>query len=496
MAGYKERIAKGFAINIVMAFAIAILGYLTRIILAKNLSLKEYGLFYAVFSFVSFFNLFRDLGVGATSIKMISSYAASKNKKEIKTTFLSALLFQGTIVVIISLLLMVFADYLSLNFFKGDAFFVIIFLALSYIFSLTQDITSALSSGFQNMFYANISEFLRHVVIIFILLIGINYNRTAVLPAFAYFIVMLLLPILHLRIVLKFMPDFFRIASGNKIAKIKDMLKFAFPILISSIGGMLIAYSDTIMITYYKTLEDVGIYNAAIPISMILWYFGNSIAAIMLPVISEMWQKKQKEYVREGIALLHKYSFAAIIPFALLFVSFPEIIIRILFGEKYLGAALALQILSVGAIMYNIAIINANILVGLGKPKINSKIMIFAAIFNISLNTVLIPRYGIAGAATSTATSYFLIFVLNTINLKRLTNAKIPLMQYAKTIVGGLIFLGVLTYLKNAIQMSLYPKAAIITTISLLIYSGYLVLVKVIDLDEVKEISSRILKRS
>ncbi len=494
MKGYKERIFKGFAINIIMAFSIAVLGYLTRIILAKNLSLKEYGLFYAVFSFVSFFNLFRDLGIGVTSIRAISAGLARGDRKDVKTTILSALFFQTSIIAVIAIMLIIFSGYLSVNFFKENATLVIIFIALSYLFSISQDVTSSIASGFQSMFFAGISEFLRHTLIVIVLLFGLSFNKTAVLPAFAYFIVMLILPFLHVRILLWLMPDFFTIKAGKKINKLKNMLRFAFPVLLSSIGGMMIAYSDTIMLTYFKTLEDVGLYNVAIPISMIIWYFGNSIAAIMLPVISEMWQKKQKAYVKEGISLLHKYSFAAIVPIALGFIAFPEEIIKLLFGDKYLGAKTALQILSFGAIMYNVAIINSNILVGIGKPQINSKIMLFGASFNIISNLIMIPRFGILGAAITTATSYTIIFLLNTFNVRKITKSHLPLMQYAKIMVGGAVFLGIIKLLKGTMPLNLYFEAIIVLAIASLGYLGYLLIVRVVSMTELKDLSSRVLK--
>jgi O-antigen/teichoic acid export membrane protein len=489
---YKRKIIRGFAISFSMAFAIAIIGYLTRMIFARNLTLKEYGLFYAVFSFVTFFNLFRDFGLNNTSIKFISDHLAKNDRKGIKTTIMTSFLTQFAIVSAISLGLIFSASYLSEHYFKMDAFYVILFMALSYFVSINQDITSTICSAFQNMFYANLSEFLRYVVIIIIFLAGSSFYKSASFVAFIYFISMFVLFFLHYTILKKFLPYFFEIKTQNKTKKLKQMLKFAFPIMISSVGGMIITYSSTMMLTYFKGLEDVALYNAAMPIAMILWYFGSSVTGIVLPVISEMWQKKEKEYVKEGISLLNKYCFALIIPFALVFVAFPEIIIRILFGEKFIAAANSLRILSIGAIVYNIGIINSFILVGIGKPKVNSYVMLFAAVFNVVFNILLIPKFGIAGAAATTATSYALIFVLNTYNLKKITRFKFGPVNYLKIFFGGFIFLASVYFLKKYLEMNAYVEAIVVCLISFSIYFAYLFLAKIIKIEEVKDIISRI----
>ena len=50
------------------------LAYLIRIILARNLSIEGYGLFYAVFTFIVFFSLFKDIGLRNAGVKFIAEY--------------------------------------------------------------------------------------------------------------------------------------------------------------------------------------------------------------------------------------------------------------------------------------------------------------------------------------------------------------------------------------------------------------------------------------
>ena len=63
MANYTKKAIKGAGITLIMSILAAVVAYVTRIILARNLGPYEYGLFSAVFTFIIFLLFFRDLGL-------------------------------------------------------------------------------------------------------------------------------------------------------------------------------------------------------------------------------------------------------------------------------------------------------------------------------------------------------------------------------------------------------------------------------------------------
>ena len=69
----KQTINSTFFVSIFGIISI-ILAYSLRIILAKNLSLEDFGLFYAVFSFVSLFLFFEGFGTSTALVKFISQF--------------------------------------------------------------------------------------------------------------------------------------------------------------------------------------------------------------------------------------------------------------------------------------------------------------------------------------------------------------------------------------------------------------------------------------
>lgn len=63
----------------------------------------------------------------------------------------------------------------------------------------------------------------------------------------------------------------------------------------------------------------------------------------------------------------------------------------------------------------------SNDIAGRGKPELNMYLSIFNVLFNLSLNVVLIPKYGLNGALSATIT-YFVSFVVKIFLYKKVTN--------------------------------------------------------------------------
>ena len=92
-------------------------------------------------------------------------------------------------------------------------------------------------------------------------------------------------------------------------------------------------------------------------------------------------------------------------PIFIMLVFQPDFFIRFLYGEDYSGASFPLVILAFG-VMINISVgLVGMILNGIDRPRLTLISDLIGAIFNIVLNVILIPIFGILGAAVATSTS-------------------------------------------------------------------------------------------
>lgn len=497
MANYTKKALKGVSIFFIMSLLAGFIGYLVRLVFARNLTQADYGLFYAVFAFYGMLLIFRDIGLREASVKYISEFNAKKKYGMIKgiiwITFITHLIVSIVILGVIFLL----SDNISMNLFHTQGAKIVLFLlAGMFVLRAVENIFYFTYQGFQKFHFNSLIEFTRMSLVLVLVFIGFMYSKSIVVACLAYILAHILENLVLVPLFLKTFPKFFKVKAVLSTDLFKKLLFFGMPVMIGLVGSMIITYVDTIAITYFMTLEDVALYQVAMPTAKLLLYFTVTISLVVLPMSSELWTRKLKKKLVMGMDILYRYSFFMVIPFALLMFAFPDIIIRVFFGQKYVEASLVLQILALAGIIYTVAFINSNVISGIGRPKENTKIILFAAVFNLVLDVILVPKMGIEGAAIATFLSYLLMLVLTALKMKSIVDVHAPWMHWLKNFFAGFIFLAFMYYAKNRITFfGDFTEMIIVGLAGCLVYLLLSIALKVIDLKEIKGIISYAVKK-
>ena len=181
---------------------------------------------------------------------------------------------------------------------------------------------------------------------------------------------------------------------------------------------------------------------------------------------------------------MYKYVLLVIMPFAALLFSFPELILKILFGKEYIGAALLVQILAISSIIVVIAKINISIITGIGKPKLISKLMLLGAQTNLIANLILIPALGIIGGGISTILAFPIILAYSYKKLNKITKITIPIKKIFHILIASIGLITTAAILKVILILNVYLETAIILATSLLVYTAIVLLLKVTTIRE------------
>ena len=483
---YTKKAIQGATFVLIFKVAANFLSYLTRMLLARNLTPSEYGLFYSVFTFVIFFLFFRSLGLDSALIKFIPEFKIKKQYNKIKTAIGTSVSFQLISSTIISIIFFISADWLALNYFKDPLAapmlkFLIIYIVLS-IFWVT--IRNTLQ-GFQKMITFSTTEFTKTLVLLIIIFISFKFFQGPFIPVLGY---VLLCPIL----IIIFSPFFLKTFNilKYKITKFKptskQMLTFGIPVFATSVGSKIIGYIDTLLLTHYSTLDQVGIYNVILPTALILLFFGTAVSQVIFPMSSELWANHDKKRLADALRFLHNYTFLAAIPVILTVFTFPRFLINLFFGQEYIQGALAFQILLIGVLFYVVAVINNNIISGIGKPKTVTYIILGSAILNIILNIIAIPRYGIQGAAASTSLSYLLALITSTIMATKYIKTKLPVKPWLKLTFLAIVFFTITLTTKLILNINPWFEIIIAVSLGSIIYLILAYLLKSISIKEIK----------
>lgn len=493
MTTYTKKLVWGSVIVFVMSFFSGIFAYFLRILLARNLTQEEYGLVYAVFALFGLLSVFQHMGLQDALVQSISKFKVKDELEKIKTAIFTTFIIQIITAFILALIGILLSDWLANNYFNNAlAKPVIILYAISIFLSPLETVFMAVFQAWQKMSYYSLVNFLKMFLLLAISAVLIHYDYGIYSILIAYIAVYAVPILIYIPLTSKyFIPNFLFAEKYFDYSIAKDLLSYGFPVILSAVAGIVLTYTDTVMITMFKGLEETALYNAAIPTSRLLWMLPQAFIGILFPVAAELWLKN-KQYLRIGIVQLYRYSFAIILPLALTLFSYPELVLRILFGASYEPASNALKILCIGGILFSVATVNSALLNSIGKPSINSRISWLAAIFNFLANLIVIPLYGIEGAAFSTLLAFALMFAATLFYIKKEIEISLPWIDWIKTVFVSLIFLALISVLKQKLILSMWIELFLSITFASIIYVILLFLLKIITIAEIKDLMQKI----
>lgn len=240
----------------------------------------------------------------------------------------------------------------------------------------------------------------------------------------------------------------FKFTWRDELNLATTLVKFSIPVIITAIAEMLIYNICTMVMGKFLTLEAVGFFAAADPISRLPLMISISIATTILPASSEAFKSGNKVALEKYVSEAYKFSLLFVVPMCIGLACFAAPILRLLYftNPAYVAGASALAILSVGMTFYSLFSISTSIVQGIGNPRIPMYILIFGSILTAILNWVMVPTLGIAGGAAATSIACFAMMVPILYMVFKLTKVKAPKVSVVKILAASMI-MGVVAYI-------------------------------------------------
>jgi len=477
-------------------FLAALGAYVFRLVLARNLSVSDYGLFYSIFAFFGLFATFVDFGLTQSMAKFIVELNVKMKFSQIKTILLSGFFFQIITSLLISLIIifLMFNTEVLLKYFDTSNK-ILVFLMVVWFVTIPIDIfLKSIFLGFQKANVVTSIDMSKSVILAILCILFFMLGLDVFTPFVAY-------ALINILVLFIFFPFIFRIAPGVlsapfefKKITILPVFRYAVFIAFSSFAWLIITYTDSIMILFFRTTEEVGFYQIAIPLSYILLYFVNSLNLVVYPLFSKLKSLNLSDKIEEGASLAYTYAFVGLVPCALILISFPELIISFLFGAKFIPASSALQVLTIGTLFFSLASFNINLLNAVGHARKIAVISIIVALLNILFNSILIPLYGFLGAAYATTVSFFILFLFTLIQVLRVTNIRFPLFKWLLNIICGIIMVLFILNVKSVLDYNVYIETAVILLISITLYVLLILFFKIVKIKEIKDLLYSIIR--
>jgi len=409
-------LVKGGGVNFIFYGLNLVIVYVLAIVLSKYYGAAAYGRYSIIKSLILVLIIFSSLGLNTLAIKLASNRNFYENKKY-KVNFLkkSYLLIIFTTLIISTIIFFLKRTIAVKIFNDSNLELYLTYFPFILFFAVFLNYNSNLLKGQGKIFmFSFVSSFFNNLVFIILVFFFFNY--------FSHDEEFILIGLL-LSFVVAFALSFFKIIPvrkdfENKSIKYYDLLKESLPMMLSSSMIFVIFSVDTLMLGYFETSDNVGIYRVVTQISSV-----NAIALVILnavvgPKISQFNSCNNKKKIVDIVYKSSKLVFLTSIPILILIVFFSKEIL-FFFGEEYLKGYNAIIILSICQFIYAISGFADLILNMTGKQRIFGRITIFTAMGNICLNFILIPNYGITGAAVATGISILLTNLVSLYFIKK-----------------------------------------------------------------------------
>jgi O-antigen/teichoic acid export membrane protein len=408
--------------------------FFTAIYLARTLGAEGFGFIAFSQAIVSYFTLATDLG-----LPRLGTRELSRNKNRI-VEYVSTIVTLRILLSLVALtLLVIFAIVIK----QLEAIRYI-----TIIFGLTILTSSCFFDwvfrGVEKMKYiaiANIFEKIVYLVLIFsfvkqandYMLVPIFFFTGAVVSSF------ILIGI--------FRKQYGKISLTINTAKWKTCLKLALPMAFGSLMVRINNNFDSVLIGFIKGEYEVGLYAAAYKIILVAFIFGGIFNLVIFPIVCRYYYESLDK-MKELLSQSNRIMITIGLPIGLGGIIISDPILLNLFGESYLQASPAFKILSIYVAISFITMIYADTLIACNCQKKYAIGVAIAAIVNLTCNFILIPIFGLKGAALSTVAGEIVLLIYSYFNLAKIV--KIELIKFFPIPIISTLIMGI--FLRIAIE--------------------------------------------
>ncbi|UCC43017.1 MAG: oligosaccharide flippase family protein [Candidatus Zixiibacteriota bacterium] len=413
-----RRLFSNTAMSGLDTFILVALNLLATPILIKNFGAAEYGVFIFLSIFTTYgFLSFLDLGMEGSLLNYVARFEAEGNRRRIQDSLTIAVLFYGSIGLLIGLALFFLADFVDSRFIDDtgalqnatvltaiqivSANVFVLFLSLPFRavlqglrrFVITKSVDAAMTTA-RYLLLIGVAVYFRRIDYAFLVILGLSILKLVVLIA-----------ILGYRL-----PYFRSYRLRFDLATAKSLFSYSTILIISRIIGFISNQMDKFLIWLYLAVTQMAIYDVVVRPGHLIRMIISVINSAIIPEVAFLHQKKDTEAIRRLFVNLVRYAYLIILP--LMAVLFPhmESLLKLWVGAEFSPHYYIAWVLLAAFLLAPVPSIASTMLVGMELVRQTIWIPITATIINVVFSLVLMKLLGLVGLVLGTlAAEIFLV---------------------------------------------------------------------------------------
>lgn len=264
-------------------------------------------------------------------------------------------------------------------------------------------------------------------------------------------------------------PQLYRVGFRFSPKIVREMLKFGLPMIPSQMGSFIVHVSDRFFLKAYCSIADAGLYALG-------YRFGGLPGTFVSEPFNQVWQPRRLEVYEQDNS---EEVFGRIFTYFLVLICFTALgvavltkdVLMIMAEKEFWPAYRIVPIIVLANVIFTFNYhFNMGIIIE-KKTKYFAYINSSNAALNLALNFILIPRYGIYGAAFATLFSYSYLTVLTYYFSNKFFKIGFEFMRMGKiAAAAGLIYIVSLQVNLHSLYADVFVKLLIICTFPLVLY--------------------------
>ena len=317
----------------------------------------------------------------------------------------------------------------------------------------------------------SINAILRHAVSVLALYIGLGLQGVII----GWIVGDLLQAVLSLLLV--FRGTGTRMERGMASHPLRPMIKYSTPLYVSAVITFSIHQTDKFLILFLAGQEALGLYSPAVTAMSVLLLFSNAFTNVLFPQLSERCGRLGIQSLKEISKTFSKYVYLVYTPLAFGIAAVARPIMIVFVGERFIGGAIPLAILSLSSALACGSVITNSVLLATGKTSIFSLVGVLSIVADIAFALLLIGPLGPLGAAIARSSVAIVQFIVPAIVLTKTLGQHLDLKSCAKSIAASSVSAVAVLGAQTA-----WPSTSLLPLLAAVVVGGlvYLVMLRVL----------------
>lgn len=411
-----KELFKQSGISVVGRFGNIFLRYVQTILITRMLGASAFGLYVLARNTSQVVAIIGAFGLGPTLTRLIP-FNLSEEPKRVNGILKYGIAISLAVSVLLSFVLILLSGWIADNVFKQPELKeVLMWFSISIPIQSLIQVAYGVLRGHKKIGVRVVAENLIFPSVSIVLLLIFSLLKFGIISVVVSYIVAYGITLAYSGYFIERISHVFsswREISAFKAEDRAQVNRFAIPLLFSSSLDFVQKWADTFMLGILSTALSVGIYAISLRVAAFILIPLTAMNMIFGPMVAEISASGDRQRLADAYKLVTRTALILSLPIFCLIVLIPEQLLH-MFGKEFSEGATALVLISLGQ-MINVSVgSTAQMLVQTGKAQLHMYNSMVFLLLTVTLNWVLIPLYGIIGAAIANAVT------LGVLNLMRL----------------------------------------------------------------------------